>query len=390
MQSQTMGRLLLALVAGAILPLAFAPFHLYPLALLSPAVLFWLWRQADRRLAMWIVYLFGLGLFGIGASWVHVSINEFGHTGLLISVPLTVSFVAGMALFLLLAGFVVASIPASATMRTLLVMPAVWVLAEWFRSWFLTGFPWLLLGISQVDSPLTGFAPVIGSYGISWILTILAALLVQLCYQPRRYVPLLLVTVLIVVSGSYGLNRIEWVQARHPVKVSILQGNISQHDKWKREQRQPTLDLYSDMSRQHWDSDLIIWPETAVPALLHMVQDSFIEPMRQETVANNSQILTGIAVMNLETQQYYNSVLSLGADYHFYHKRHLVPFGEYVPLEAWLRGLIKFFNLPMSSFSAGKNEQALIPYRYGKLGMSICYEVAYAGTAGCQSARNSQ
>jgi apolipoprotein N-acyltransferase len=377
MKPQTMGQLLLALVAGAVLPLAFAPFHLYPLAVLSPAVLFWLWRQADRRLVMWSGYLYGLGLFGVGASWVHVSINEFGHTGLLISVPLTVLFIAGMALFLLLAGYVVARIPASATVRTLLVMPAVWVLTEWFRSWFLTGFPWLLLGVSQTDSALAGFAPLFGSYGISWILAILAALLVQLYYQPRRYGPLLLAAVLVFAAGGYGLNRIEWVQALHPVRVTILQGNISQHDKWKREQRQPTLDLYSDMSRQHWDSDLIIWPETAVPALLHMVQDGFIEPLRQDTVASGSQILTGIAVMNLETQQYYNSVLSLGTDYHFYHKRHLVPFGEYVPLDAWLRGLIKFFNLPMSSFSAGDNAQTLMPYKYGRLGMSICYEVAY-------------
>lgn len=369
------------LMAGALLPLAFAPFDLTLFAIASPAVLFAIWLSDTPRQAMTHGYLFGLGQFGSGVSWVYVSINEFGHTGIIVASLLTLSFIAVLALFPLLVGYIVRRIRGRDTIMLLLSMPALWTLGEWTRGWFLTGFSWLHLGYSQTDTWLSAYAPVGGVYLVSWVVAMLAGLLVLLLKHRRRHgIQVVLLTGLLI-SGGFVLQTVNWVSnAGDALKVSLIQGNISQHHKWRRNQRVPTLSLYRRLTEQHLQSDIIIWPETAIPAWFHSVKDDYLKELTSIAVDSKTSIITGIAVTNLETKDYFNSLIAIDSsnpEIQFYHKDHLVPFGEYVPLESWLRGLIGFFDLPMSSFSRGGQQQTLISVAGQKISSSICYEIAF-------------
>lgn len=369
---------ILVLIAGALLPLAFSPFDFIPLSIISPAILFVLWSQASTRQAFWRGYFFGLGMFGVGASWVYVSIHDYGNTYLAVAVFVTAGFIAFLALFPALLGYGLARLYPNNKIRLLLAIPAGWSLFEWIRGWILSGFPWLHLAYAQTDSPLGGYATVAGVYGTGLVVAFCAVLLAAVViYSGRVRVLSALVFVLLFVVGGL-FKQVAWTQSYgDPIKVSLIQGNVSQHIKWKRSERWKQLDLYRTLTQQLWDSDLVIWPETAVPAFYHQLKDSYFAALGKEARAHKTDIMVGLPLVDQSTQQYYNGVVSVGSKISFYKKQHLVPFGEYVPLESLLRGLIGFFNLPMSSFSAGGSDQPLIEVAGQKVGTSICYEDAF-------------
>ena len=372
----------LSLVAGGLLPLAFAPFHFFVFALVSLALLFWMWLDVSPKRAAFRGWLFGLGMYGVGVSWVYVSIHTYGGVPFALSLFLTALFVAFMALFPALLGYVLGRCTQGASSMLLLlgVFPAAWMVQEWVRGWFLTGFPWLSVGYSQMDGPLVGFAPVLGVYGVSWLLAISSGIVVYFFMRRslkcRQCVWAVLAGVALWVS-AYFLHQVEWVTPEErSINVALLQGNISQEMKWLREVRGPTIDLYSDMSRQHWDSDLIVWPETALPDFYHRAED-FIKAFAEEARANDTDVLMGVLYLDQENQNYYNSMVSLTDPPAFYHKQHLVPFTEYLPMKWLLGGLVDFMNVPMSNFSAGDRHQALLEGAGYKIGISICYEDAF-------------
>jgi apolipoprotein N-acyltransferase len=366
----------LALLAGALLPLAFAPVGFYPLAILSPALLFLLWLDVTPKRAMWRGFLFGLGQFGVGVSWIYVAIHDFGYSGVPLAVFLTSLFVAFLALFPALLGYACARVLRGPVVwRLALLFPAAWTLWEWIRGWILTGFPWLHLGYSQIESPLRGLAPLLGVYSVSLAVAFSAGLLVLavLGGSRRRVVALALGALL--WGGSAMLARIEWTEpAGAPIPVALVQGNVPQDTKWRPELVAYTLNLYADLTRQHWDRRLIVWPEAAITSFYHEVADDYLAGLRREARTHNTDIVLGIPVREPGTRRYYNSLLSLSESPGFYHKRHLVPFGDYVPLQEWLRGLIRFFDLPMSGFSAGPSEQPLLEAAGQKIAGTVCYE----------------
>ncbi|MEO5703333.1 MAG: apolipoprotein N-acyltransferase [Gammaproteobacteria bacterium] len=371
---------LLALLAGASLPLAFAPFHLFPIAILAPALLFLVWLDATPRSAFRRGWLFGAGMFGVGISWIYVAIHDFGHSNIFTAVLLTGGFVAFLALFPAVLGYLVTRVfPAqnksSSALKLLLVFPAAWTLFEWVRSWILTGFPWLNIGNSQIDAPLAGLAPLLGVYGMSLATAFSAALLVRLLLAEKsaRLRPLFTFVILWSIAGL--LVHIEWTQPLgKPLQVALIQGNIPQDVKWRPEQQQRTLELYIDLTRRHWGSDIILWPEAALPTFYHEVADNYLARLQSDARTHGTDLLIGLPVLDQTTGRYYNSVMSLGSSQGFYHKQHLVPFGDYVPLQNWLRGLIGFFDLPMSGFSPGLRDQRLLQVAGHKVGISICYE----------------
>jgi apolipoprotein N-acyltransferase len=369
----------LALAAGALLPFAYAPYGWWWLAVLAPAVLFAAWDGLTPRRALWRGWLFGLGLFGVGTSWVHISINQFGGVVLPLAVAATALFVMGVALFPALLGWLANRLtPEAGALRWLLALPGGWTLAEWVRGWFFTGFPWLNLGYSQLETPLAGFAPVAGVYGVSLAAAVSAGALVYAARSASLPKGLYTVAGLALLWGGGGLiGQVQWVQpAGAPVRVSLVQGNIAQDLKWLQENQQPTLELYRELTRMSRDSDLVVWPETAVPAFLHQVE-GFLEELAEEARAYGTDLLVGVPVYELATDRYYNSVMSLGSATGFYHKRHLVPFGEYLPLKRALSGLLGFLEVPMSDFSAGAPVQAPLEVAGLRAGVLICYEAAF-------------
>ena len=371
-------RHLIALVAGMIAPLAFAPFFFYPVAFVSLILLFLSWDGADARLAAIRGWLFGFGLFGVGVSWIFVAIHVFGQASVLLAGLLTALFVGFLALYTAGLGYVIKRLCRSDRFSNydfILLLPIVWLVFEWFKAWFLTGFPWLEFGVSQIEGPLSGYIPVIGALGVSVLVAVCAGLII-VSFRAKSL--LAIAAIVAIVTGGIGLKTVDWTENyREPVKVSIVQGNVPQDIKWDKAQLIKTLQLYQQQTEQHWDSDLIVWPENAVTAFYHQVNEFFLDPLAVSARANNTTILAGLPVYDNEKAQYYNGMVSLGDQLGFYHKRHLVPFGDYVPFE-WLRGLIAFFDLPMSSFAIGAADQALLQAAGHQVGISICYEDVFS------------
>lgn len=366
----------MAVAAGLLVPLAFAPIDLFPLAILAPALLFAAWRGLAPPRAARLGFFFGLGMFGLGVSWVYVSLHDFGNMPAPLAVVAVALFVAIMALFPALLGFAQAFIGRE-SLRLLLFLPAAWALLEWVRGWFLTGFPWLSLGYSQIDTPLSGYAPQLGVYAVSWATALSAGLLVR-AWQEReralvRYAPALLA----LWAAGFVLGRIEWVRpVDGPVRVAMVQANIPLAVKWEPEWRQEIVNLYVRLSVAHREADLIIWPETAVPAYLGELEDGFLPGLQKLARAEGQAFLFGVVEERGadRDRRIYNSVVSVGDEIGVYRKRHLVPFGEYLPLSSLLEWLLDYLQIPMSSFSSWEERQAPLAAAGQKIGVSICYE----------------
>ena len=374
---------LVALLSGAATPLAFAPLKWWPLAIIGPALLFALWLFADLRGATRRGALFGMGFFGVGISWVFISIYYHGYVSLPLSLFLTLLLVMVMALFPALLGYLIARFFPSrfdkryVRLKLLLVIPAAWVIMEWVRGWFMTGFPWLSLGYSQTDTLLAGWASWVGVFGLSWIVALNAALLVALFFD-RAGRPWYALGLLVIWLLAWPMDKYYWTDPTGtPIKAALLQGNVSQDLKWSPDSRLPTIQLYTELTRQHWNADLIIWPETALPAFYDEVEP-FLDDLEQEARQHDTDILIGLLSHGQDKHSYYNTMVALGPDSSegrgMYHKNHLVPFTEYLPLKWLLGNLVNFMQVPMSDFSRGGHYQKPLAVAGQRAGISICFE----------------
>ena len=370
---------LAALLCGALVPLGFAPFGWYPLTLLGIAALAALLYAARPRDALLIGWLFGIGQFGVGVSWVYISIYLYGHASLWLSVAVMLLLVAFLALFPALMAWALARAARMPAGRFLVAMfPAAWTLTEWVRSWLLTGFPWLNLGYSQVDGPLLGFAPLLGVYGVSWLVALSGGLLVWALRAPSKARLFAAATLALIWLGGLALNQLRWTElAGGKLRATLVQGNIPQELKWQPEQQRTTLERYVALTRQHLDSDVVVWPETAVPAFYDQVAADFLEPLGVELQQHGVSLLTGIPVLERSRWDYFNAVISLDEPQRFYYKVHLVPFGEYLPLRDWLAEVLDFLPVPEADFTAGDPRQPLLSAAGYPVGASICYEIAF-------------
>jgi apolipoprotein N-acyltransferase len=367
-------------LAGALLTLSLAPFGVWPAGVAGVALFGYSLCTCGPRRAAWRGWLFGAGLFGTGASWVYVSIHVYGAAPVPLAALLTVLFCAGLAL--LPAGFAAAY---AAWIRPLpggmlLGFPALWVLFEWLRSWLLTGFPWLFLGYAHLDSWLAGWAPVAGVYGVSFAVALSASCLF-LAWRSRRRAALLVYGAILAVlwGGGRQLAQVEWVApaSELPLSVALYQPNIPLEKKWDRRYYRDILRQYEAALGPQLEHDIILWPESAIPRLYQAARP-LLDPIDRRARLADSTLITGIPTAP-EPGVYHNSILALGQGSGLYHKQRLVPFGEYVPLEQWLRGLITFFDLPMSNFSRGPAGQAALRAGSHRAAPFICYEIVYPG-----------
>ncbi|PVV09086.1 MAG: apolipoprotein N-acyltransferase [gamma proteobacterium symbiont of Ctena orbiculata] len=366
-----------ALAAGAITTTAYAPFHIWIMALVGPGLLFLLWLERPHQ-SLRIGFMYGLGLMGSGVSWLHVSIAQFGDLGWLFPLVVTLGFVALLALFYAALGWLAGFFQASRQLSLILVYPALWVLLEWLRGWFLTGFPWLQIGYSQIDSPLAGYGPLLGVLGISWMALVTVGLLLALANSSRYRVGYLSAVVLIWSAGWLG-TKIDWSQPiGEPIRIALIQGNIPQAEKWLPEQLLPSLVLYANKTKENFDRDLIVWPETAVSAFQFQVEEAFIQPLENTVKNHHTHLVFGVVQMDQAREHYYNAMVALGNEERDqYYKRHLVPFTEYLPLKGILWPLVDLFTIPMSDFSTKQDARPLMRVGDYLAGLSICYEDAF-------------
>jgi len=370
-----------SLLAGALAVGGFAPLNLWPLPLLSLALLFGLLaRASSRRTGFLIGFAWGLGLFLTGVSWIYVSLSVYGGMSMGLSGLATLLFCSVLALFPALVGALQARWSISPALKLLLGFPLLWGVSEWVRGWVLTGFPWLSLGYSQVPaSPLAGYAPVLGVYGVSFVMAFIAALLAW-SFTPQRQPALrvwaLTAALALGVCGQI-LHGVVWTTpVGEPTSVALLQGNIAQDMKWQPDKTRATLDSYARMAAAA-PAQLIVLPETALPLFESELPDAYRARLAAIGQRNGGDILAGLPTGSLDGA-YYNSVISLGsAASQHYHKIHLVPFGEYIPLKSVWGWVITVLHIPLSDFARGAIDQRPLAIGGQQVAVNICYEDAF-------------
>ncbi|MCK4869593.1 MAG: apolipoprotein N-acyltransferase [Gammaproteobacteria bacterium] len=370
---------IIAILAGIQIPLALAPFNIEPLAFIAPAILLTLWLYATPKQAFFYGLLFGLGCFTFGASWVFISIHTYGNASILLASILTGLLIIVLALFPALQGYILTKLfPRNSALKLLVIFPLSWLIFDLLRSWVLTGFPWLFLGYSQLNTPLSALAPILSVYGVTFAVVFSSAFIITpLVIKKRLKLICSLIVLVIIWLGSGFLAGINWTQPKGSlVNVTLIQGNIPQELKWQADNINNTLLAYKAATEKNWQSKLIIWPEAAIPVFNTQAQP-FINLMANEAKQHQSTIISGIPISNPLTQKYYNGMIAFGENHSIYLKRHLVPFGEYTPFKTITKFITDMFNIPMSSFSAGPKEQPIFIAGNIKIAPFLCYEIAF-------------
>ena len=363
---------LLVFLIGALSTLAFYPAGY---SLLLPILLaIWLhilFKQKSGKMAAGLGFSFGLGFFLAGVAWIFVSLHDYGG----MPTPL-----AGLALLLfasLLALYWLGSARVIWFFRDypilqLMVVPSILGLMDWLRGTLFTGFPWLSLGYSQIPSGwFSGFDPIWGIYGVSWVVG-LVAILLRLSFTSgwsKRSATGLVLLILL----SLGINRISYT---HPVgnsfSVRLIQGNVSQSIKWLPGETKNTLEHYQKLIDESHEQ-LVILPETAFPVFANMLPKDYLLEIKSHLHQDGSDLLFGVP--EEVGGRYYNSVMSLGTSTpQVYRKHHLVPFGEFIPMKFIFKPLMAWLNIPLDDFNRGTLNQSPIVAAGQKIAVDICYE----------------
>ncbi len=368
-------RFVLACLGGAASVLAFAPFGLFPVAVLSLAMLFWLVRQSpDWRVGFGIGFGWGMGAFVFGVSWLYVALNRYGGVPAPVAALAIGLFCAYLALFPAVASalFVRWRVAARPPFEAAL-FAGLWMLLELARGSLFTGFPWLAVGYSQTPpSPLAGFVPVLGVYAVSGLLALISALLVLAVLGASRFRPAIVLPIAVLLVTGFGLSRIGWtVPMGEPLRVVLVQTAIAQDLKWDPARLREWLDINARMASGH-QVDLVVLPETTLPVLDTQLPAGYLAFLEAEAVRRGGDVVFGVFTQD-ESGRVFNAAIGLGVGgRQQYAKHHLVPFGEFSPpLFGWFYRLA---NIPMSDQSPGDARQP--PMRIGnqRVAINICYE----------------
>lgn len=374
---------LIAVLAGAASVLAFAPFHAWLLAIVCPALLLALWSGGDARLAAWRGFLYGTAEFLAGIYWIYIAVSGLGPAPWWLGVLFYIVLSCICAVFPALTGYVVKRFSPAPGYPWLVLIPALWTLFEWIRSFIFTGFPWLALGFSQGTHVLGGFAPVFGLYGVSFACILVAVLLVLALRSSVAYGSRLsaLAGIAVVFVAGAVLGGITWTQpAGAPFTVALAQANIPQQEKWTDPAVQLSLQRYSRLTRAHPSAELVVWPEASIPAWYMEVAPQ-LRKFAAEERAHGQSVVYGVLAYDWQANKGYNAVAAMGAGvgitHNIYFKRHLVPFGEYFPVPEWIKHWLSKHSLPHSSFTPGPLDQPPLAVRGWRIAVANCYEIAF-------------
>lgn len=379
--------LLIALISGALITLSFAPFNMWPIAIVSLLALALLLKNQSFKTILWRSFAFGVGFYSAGIHWIYVSIHNFGGASPLFASFLVFIFACFMAVLFIIPFYIFARWFNYHSLGVIIALPACWLLGEWIRTWLLTGFPWLFLGYAHLDTPLGGWAPVTGVIGISFILSLTAGVIAEWIWRidsaQSKKITLIIATCVCAIFWIAGasLKNTTWAQPDSaPIKIGMVQPNVDQSTKlsFNQDSTLAALDQLRDLSTDLWTNDWVVWPEAAIPtSLTYHEALPFLEEMNTKAAEHDTALFTGVIYEDRDKRMFYNSIAGLGQGYGFYHKRRLVPFGEYLPFPNQLRGLIAFFDLPTSFIALGPQDQHGLIAKGVRITPAICYEIVY-------------
>ncbi|TAG83183.1 MAG: apolipoprotein N-acyltransferase [Betaproteobacteria bacterium] len=392
----------LALGAGALTAyLSFAPVGWWWFAFIGMGALAYLVRTATSFSAGALIgFTFGLAYFIVGVSWVRISMHEFGNMPLALAWFSAVLFCSYLAIYPMLACAFTAWAKPKSRFFFAFVFASAWAFSEYLRAFLFTGFEWLSIGATQTNGVFSfqGFVPIVGATGVGWLIVFASALTLSALKLKDSYLEKALPSTpkLIIGFGNFvgwaqmvgwmvawavlaalALNVTTWGEPTgKPLRLSLLQGNIEQSLKWDPARFQATLATYEKLVREA-KGELIILPETAIPNLLDRVPREYVERLQSIAKEKRANLVIGVPIE--DNGKYYNAAVSFGIDPpQQYRKVHLVPFGEYMPLQGVLGWFYRNLQIPMSNFAAGDPNQPLMTLNGQTLGISICYEDAFA------------
>lgn len=356
--------------------LGFAPFHMPGLTIISLALLFAQLLNCNKKQAFSLGFIFGLGYFSLGVSWVIVSIHDYGQLNYFLSGLITLSFIAYLSLFPALVSWVFKILDKNNRLLTMLLFSCLWCLSEYCRATLFNGFPWLLVGVSQIDTPLKYLAPILGIYGLSFLCAFLATLLtVSMLEQSVKRFYFIILFILIMITPSLG-KYVHWTQIDNtPISVGAVQPNLSMRDKWDEALFWKLLKYYEQTTESLLGKQLIIFPESAIPLPASYLEEYLLNLHNKALKANSSLLLGILQPTNESETSYYNSIISLGQGTGEHVKQQLVPFGEYIPNP--FVAINKWFDLPEANIMSGKLLQNLINISTHPIASLICYEISY-------------
>ncbi|WP_366931723.1 apolipoprotein N-acyltransferase [Moritella sp.] len=376
-------------LAGALSVFAFAPFD-YTISLyVSLFALLFVIDNKSAKHAAGYGFLWGLGFFVAGLHWISVSILDFGGLPVPVAALLVILLCAYLAIYPALCAYLVNRFSShSSLLRYFIAFPAIWLITDWLRGWVMTGFPWLQFGYSQMDTPLVNYAPILGVEGITAAVCLLTAS-VYYGYRERKFVMPAVIISVILFSAMASKGQ-QWTIPQASKSIALVQGNTDQAEKWLPEKRTEILNTYLTLSLDNTDADIIIWPESAIPALEFQVK-SYLDYVSDLMRQSNTTLITGIINYQRvdDIDEYYNAVIVLGQPEQEtnhspvndrYYKNKLLPIGEFVPFEDLLRPIAPLFNLPMSSFQRGGEQQLNLAASNVHIATAICYEIAFNQT----------
>lgn len=371
---------LFSLLSGAFLVAAFAPFNIDYAAFLLPAFFLYMLVRLPPKKAFSMGFLFGVGFFGVGISWIYVSVHQYGNASALLAALITFLLAAFLALFPATLCFVFRKFfsTMSTTWQYLLIFPALWTIWELLRGTLLTGFPWLLIGYTQLNTPLSGLAPLVGVYGLSFITVMVSGALLLISEKKSFLTHMVALSLMVLFFGvGFGLRNHAWTMPiGKPFNVGLIQGNIAQNVKWDARYVSRNINFYMQLTLENLDHRLMIWPEGAIPIYADEAT-LFTKKLGEMAKSYKSTIIFGVPIR--KDNRIYNGLLMVGDNQGEYLKEHLVPFGEYTPFQAVMQKIMAHFQIPMSDFNAGPDTQAPLNVEHLRIAPFICYEIIFPG-----------
>ncbi len=387
-----------AVILGGATVLSFAPFNWVFMPLISLAVWVILIEQASSwRSAVIVGLCWGFGFFGLGVQWVYTTVHTVGGMPWALGLIMHALFAMYLSFYpACVAGIMKALLKWYGDKRPSLkkgehsfllwslIFPVLWVASEWLRGEGYLGFNWLTLGYSQAGvTPIAGWARLIGVYGVSFWLVALAGALGVLCLRVDHikwhvaFTQWLAVLLVIMASGKWGLVY-AWTSFDQKMDVSLIQGNVAQENKWNEQWQYDIFKRYTRLLNEA-QGKVVIIPETALPVLRDQLPQQWVSELSEVYTSAGRTVLLGLVDQVKGRSQYYNSIWVYGkyAD-QAYHKRHLVPFGEFIPGIQWLGFLERWWAMPLSAFKRGIDDPLILKLDEITLAPSICYEDGFS------------